>query len=185
MALKQIIEGYLPCCEQEREDKRLMLRYLQENANILLRENEAFHFTASSWIVNPERTRVLMLYHNIYHSWAWSGGHADGDGDLLHVALREAMEETGLTQLHAVSTQPISLEILPVAAHFKRGKYVAPHLHLNLTYLIEADDRQPLRIKADENSDLRWFTPEEAVAASTEEDMQPIYCKLNRRLKEY
>ena len=125
-----------------------------------------------------------MVYHNIYNSWSWTGGHADGKPDLLATAIREAQEETGVTALHPVSNEPLSLEILTVQAHRKRGKYVAPHLHLNLTYLVEADDRQQLRIKPDENSAVRWFSPEDAIAASTEPDMQIIYRKLNSRIFE-
>ena len=185
MLLQKLVEGYLPCNEQEREDRRMMLRYISENPDILLRTNETAHFTASAWVTNPARDKILMLYHNIYNSWSWPGGHADGEEDLLSVALREVCEETGLGSVRAVSADPISLEILTVNAHFKKGKYVVPHLHLNLTYLIEANDAQSLHIKPDENSALRWFTPEGAVDASCEPDMQVIYRKLNQKLKDY
>ena len=184
MPLRQIIENYIPCCEQEREEKRMLLKYIDENPDILLRSNETAHFSASAWVVNPERTKVLMLYHNIYNSWSWPGGHADGEEDLLGVALREVQEETGIADIHPVSEEVYSLEILTVNAHFKRGKYVVPHLHLNLTYLLEADDSQALHSKPDENSAVRWFPLEEAVAASTEPDMQVVYAKLNQKLKD-
>lgn len=184
MPLRQIIENYIPCCEQEREEKRMLLKYIDENPDILLRSNETAHFSASAWVVNPERTKVLMLYHNIYNSWSWPGGHADGEEDLLGVALREVQEETGIADIRPVSEEVYSLEILTVNAHFKRGKYVVPHLHLNLTYLLEADDSQPLHSKPDENSAVRWFPMEEAVAASTEPDMQVVYAKLNQKLKD-
>lgn len=182
MNLRDTILSYAPTCEQEREDQRMMLRYLSLFDDLLTRENEIAHFTASAWITNPARDRVLMIYHNIYDSWAWTGGHADGEADLLQVALREAREETGAGQVRPLSGESISLEILTVDAHFKRGRYVVPHLHLNLTYLLEADDAQALHSKPDENSGVRWFTPEEAVAASTEPEMREIYRKLNRRL---
>ena len=184
MHLREIIKGYVPCCEQEREDKRMLLKYLDENPDILLRSNETAHFSASAWVVNPARTRVLMLYHNIYNSWSWPGGHADGEEDLLGVALREVREETGIKDIRPVSEDVYSLEILTVNAHFKRGKYVVPHLHLNLTYLLEADDSQALHSKPDENSAVRWFALDEAVAASTEPDMQVVYAKLNAKLKD-
>lgn len=65
-------------------------------SNVLTRKNEFSHLTSSSFIVNKERTKVLMIHHNIYDSWAWTGGHADGEVDLLSVALRETQEETGI-----------------------------------------------------------------------------------------
>lgn len=180
--LIESLEKFIPCCEQEIHDKRMILHYAQSFEDILLRTNETVHFTASPWIVNPSRTRVVMVHHNIYNSWSWVGGHADGNPDLLAVAMKEAEEETGLRILRPVSSDIYSLEILPVVAHFKRGKYVVPHLHLNATYLIEADDRQLLRSKADENSAVQWFSLEEAVRACSEPAMKVIYSKLNEKL---
>ena len=183
MTLRETVERFRPGCEQEAQDRRLMLSYIDRFPDLLTRENELAHFTASAWVVNPARDRVLMLYHNIYKSWAWPGGHADGDADLMGVALREVQEETGAAALRPASADPLSLEILPVAAHFRRGGYVAPHLHLNLTYLLVAQEDQVLRAKPDENSGVAWFALNEAVAASTEPDMRVIYEKLNGRLR--
>lgn len=182
MDLKIALENYLPCCEQEACDRRIMLDCLQNRPDALTRRDELAHFTASAWVVNPARTKVLMLYHNIYRSWSWPGGHADGDADLLAVATREVREETGVLNLRPASEALFSLETLTVNAHFKHGKFVSSHLHMNLTYLLEADDQQPLQAKPDENSAVQWFGLEEAVAASTEADMQIIYRKLNQKL---
>ena len=65
--LKQQIEAYQPECEQEEKDKAVMLQYIQDYPNVLTRENTFGHFTASSWVVNPAHTKVIMIYHNIYH----------------------------------------------------------------------------------------------------------------------
>ena len=185
MTLRETIERYRPSCEQEREDRRMMLKYLNEVPDVLTRANETAHFTGSSWVVNPDRTKVLMLYHNIYNSWAWSGGHADGEADMLSVALREVREETGIEEVRPVSDALYSLEILTVNAHVKRGKYVVPHLHLNLTYLLEADDAQDVHSKPDENSAVRWFPLADAPEASSEPEMRVIYRKLNDKLKDF
>lgn len=96
LSLKKQIEKYIPYNDQEENDKKIMLDCIENFEDVLTRENKLFHFTASNWIVNKEKTKVLMIYHNIYKSWAWTGGHADGDADLQHVALKEAQEETGL-----------------------------------------------------------------------------------------
>ena len=184
MKLRDQIADYIPCCEQEKEDKRMMLACLDARRDVLTRSDELCHFTASAWVVNRERTKALMLYHNIYNSWSWSGGHADGEEDLLAVALREVQEETGLQDVRPVSDEIYSLEILTVNAHFKKGKYVVPHLHLNLTYLLEADEEQALQSKPDENSAVQWFALRDAVAASSEPDMRVIYSKLNEKLKD-
>ena len=183
MDLREVIEGYSPCCEQEENDRRMMLRYLDIFPDALLRTNETAHFSASAWVVNPAHDRVLMIWHNIYKSWSWPGGHADGESDLLSVALREIREETGVKNVRPASEDVFSLEILTVNAHFKRGKYVVPHLHLNLTYLLEADETDALKIKPDENSGVRWFGLDEAVDACCEPDMKIVYTKLNEKLR--
>jgi 8-oxo-dGTP pyrophosphatase MutT (NUDIX family) len=139
------------------------------------------HFTASAWIVNPDRTKVLMVYHNIYDSWAWTGGHADGEEDLRAVALREAWEETG-ADVRLVQPEACSLETLTVNPHVKRGHFVPAHLHLNLTYLLMADEGAKLAVKPDENRAVGWFTLDGAVSACSEPWMCPVYEKLNRRL---
>lgn len=180
------IADYKPVNEQERQDKELMLRFIADNEDAFCRENRTAHMTASAWVVNPERDKVLMVYHRIFDSWSWTGGHADGERDLLAVALREVSEETGISRLKSVTEDIFSLEILTVDGHEKRGQYVPSHLHMNVTYLIEADDTQALKICPDENSGVRWFTPDAALKASTEPwFVERIYKKLIEKAKSF
>lgn len=177
--LKSIIENYIPKCEQEEKDREAMLAFMEIHSDCLTRNSRAAHFTASSWIVNRERTKVLMIYHNIYDSWSWTGGHADGDADLLGVAIKEAKEETGIRTITPVSEEPVSLEIITVDGHIKRGAYVSSHVHLNLTYLMEADEEEALRIKEDENSGVRWIETKDLAEYVSEPWMlNRIYHKL-------
>lgn len=178
------LEQYQPINEQERRDRALMLACLGSQPNLYTRSNSVAHLTASAWIVNPSRTKVLMAYHNIYHSWVWLGGHADGDENLLRVALREAREESGLDCVRPAQEGIYSIEVLTVDGHWKRGEYISSHLHLNVTYLLEADEQQALRCKPDENSGVRWFELQAAVEACSEPWMQThIYTKLNEKLR--
>lgn len=176
------ILAYEPKNEQEESDKALILHCCETMDDLLTRENGLAHFTASAWVVSPDRKRALMAYHNLYQSWAWLGGHADGENDLLAVALREAWEESGVEHVRPVSPELFSLEILTVNAHHKRGKYVSSHLHLNLTYLLEANEADALHVKPDENSGVRWLPVEEVLDAVREEHMKPIYQKLLERV---
>ena len=186
MSIRQDIERYMPCNEQEARDKALILDFLDRNDDAFLRSNLLAHMTASAWVVNPARDRVLMVYHKLYDSWSWTGGHADGETDLLAVALREVREETGVRHLRPLSEDIFSLEVLTVDGHEKRGEYVSSHLHLNVTYLIEADERDTLRICEAENRGVRWFTPEGALAASTEPwFVKRIYGKLVEKMKHF
>lgn len=180
------IIAYRPRCEQEARDKAVILDFIAKNPDAFLRSNLIAHMTASAWVTDREREHVLMVYHNIYDSWSWTGGHADGERDLLSVAVREVREETGVQHVRPVTEDIFSLEVLTVDGHEKRGEYVPSHLHLNVTYLLEADRRDTLHICAAENSGVRWFTPEEALQASSEPwFVERIYKKLNTRLADY
>jgi ADP-ribose pyrophosphatase YjhB (NUDIX family) len=181
--LKELIEKYEPVNEQETEDKKMMIKFIEENEDYLTRDNKIAHFSASNWIVNKERTKVLMIFHNIYNSWAWTGGHADGDEDLLHVARKEAKEETGVNNLKLLSDGIASLEILTVNGHVKRGKYVSSHLHFNCTFIFEADENESIRIKADENKDVKWIEIDKVNDAVSEWWMKPTYQKLIEKTK--
>ena len=169
--------------EQEKEDINLMIKAEQIFGDILTRENEFCHLTASAFIVNKEHTKVLCIFHNIYQSWSWVGGHADGDDDMLYVAKKEAIEETSLNSFKVVSEMPISVEILPVKSHVRRGEYVPSHQHYNITYLFEADETADIHILEDENSNIGWLTFDELISMSDEPYMVPIYKKIIERIK--
>ena len=173
------IKVFEPFNEQETADKATLLALLAEKPDIASRDNLVAHLTASAWVVNPQRTKVLMAYHNLFDSWAWLGGHADGDYNLAAVAEKEAREESGLAHVKLVSDDILSLEILTVDGHQKKGKYVPSHLHLNCTYLLEADPNDPIRVKEDENSQVGWIDFDDIGSKSTETwFIERIYSKL-------
>ena len=170
MALIDDIRAYEPFNEQEAVDRLVILRAFADDPHVFDRSAPA-HMACSIWTVDPAMQRTLMVYHNLYDSWSWIGGHADGERDLARVALRELEEETGVTGARLVPYGPggiFSLEVLTVDGHEKRGRYVGSHLHLNVTYLAVASPEEPLRVKPDENSGVRWFDLDDVCAVSTE-----------------
>ena len=184
VTLLEELEAYRPWNDQEERDRAELLRRLRSGEALYTRDNAAGHLTASAWVVSPDLTQVLMAYHNLYDSWSWLGGHADGETDLLAVAIREVKEEAGIRHVQPVSKEIFSLESLTVDGHVKRGCYVSSHLHLNVTYLLEADSEEAVAIKADENSGVAWFTPEEALVKSTEPwFVEHVYAKLLEKMK--
>ncbi|MGM9987633.1 MAG: NUDIX hydrolase [Bacillaceae bacterium] len=179
MNFKQTILDYLPRNEQEQSDKRVILTYIEQfPETILTRENEFAHMTSSGFIMNPSLTKVLMIHHNIYNTWAWTGGHADGESDLLHVAIKEAMEETGIKYVNPLSKEIASIDILPVPGHIKKGNYISTHLHLNVAYVLIADEEEALMINEEENSGVQWIKAEEIDQYSNEPDLIYVYNKL-------
>lgn len=170
---------------EAREREMILALIAQYGDAILSRENDFAHMTASSIIVSPDRKRTLMAFHRIYNSWAWTGGHADGESDFEAIARHEAQEETGITNLARLGSGPASIEILPVWAHVKRGKHVGSHLHLNVSYLFEADESLPLRIAQDENSAVGWIEVDKLCEKVSEPPMLPIYERLLNRANDW
>ena len=129
-------------------------------------------------------TKTLMIYHNIYNSWTWVGGHSDGDNDLLYVAIKEAKEETGIKNVKPILDDIYSLETVTVNGHIKRGKYVGSHLHFNVTYLLGADEDEIITIKEDENSGVEWVTIENIISKSSEKWIREnIFTKIIEKMK--
>lgn len=178
------LRAYVPQDEQEATDKRMILKYISLFPDtILTRENEIAHITSSGFVVNRDATKVLMAHHNIYRVWAWTGGHADGEGDLLSVALREAREETGVARVRPVSAEIASVDILPVWGHVKRGRYVCAHQHLNVSYLLVGEEGDPLRPREGENTGAAWLEAERLLELTNEWQMDGVYTKLLARAR--
>lgn len=121
MGLKEQIENYIPYNEQEENDKEMMLQYIDTFEDVLTRENKFMHFSASSIILNKDRTKTLVVYHKIFNSWVYPGGHADGESNLLEVAKKEAWEETGLTP-KLISDKIGAIQICEVGRTYKKWK---------------------------------------------------------------
>lgn len=181
--LYQALQQYDCFNTQEISDRSVMLKYMECFDDIYERSNTFAHMTSSPWIVNKTRDKVLMIFHNIYRSWGWCGGHCDGDKDTIAVALREGMEETGLIQLKLIHKKILAIDILPVPPHVKRGSFVSAHVHLNVTYLCEADEEMTLCSKPDENSGVAWIPIDKINEYVSEEDMKVVYEKLIQKAK--
>lgn len=179
------IKNYIPYNSQEAKDKDLIIECINKFNNILTRENLIAHITSSGYIVNKERSKVLMIYHNIYQSWSWTGGHADGDSNLLHVAIKEAKEETGLKNVTPITENILGLDVLNVNGHVKKGKYISSHLHLSIAYLLEANEEDELIINEEETSGVKWIPINELNIHCNEPYMvKTVYDKFNKKIKE-
>ena len=124
-----------------------------------------------------------MIYHKIYNSWAWTGGHNDGDTNFLRVAIKEAQEETGLKNINVISDDIFSIDVLTVNGHIKKNKFVSAHLHLNITYLLEACENDELIINKEETKGVKWIPIAELDKYCSEKHMiDNVYSKLNDKI---
>lgn len=172
------LKEYQPVNEQEQKDKEAILGFIERNPDVLERTNLIAHLTSSAIVMNKALNKVLFAHHNIYNSWGWVGGHNDGDSDCLHVAIKEAKEETGVQNIYPYTEEILGIDIIYVSNHIKNDMYVSDHLHLNVTYLLIADEEDELKINVQENSGVRWFSVEEVFQYVSEDRMISVYQKL-------
>jgi 8-oxo-dGTP pyrophosphatase MutT (NUDIX family) len=142
------------------------IRFVEAHPDCLQRACVPGHLTGSAWMVTPDRSRTLLTHHLKLDKWLQLGGHADGDGDLLAVAMREAREESGLSRVHAVSAG-----IFDVDRHWISARKSDPgHDHYDLRFLIEADPQEAIAI-SNESKDLAWVELDCVHALNPEESM--------------
>lgn len=186
MNFKDQINEYIPQNDIEENEKRVIEDYIKQFPhNILSRDNEFAHITSSGFIMNPKLDKVLMIHHKVYNTWTWTGGHADDDTDLLEIALKEAKEETGVVNIKPLTKDIASLDIIPVWGHYKRGKYVCAHLHLNSSYILIADESEKLVLNEEETSGVGWISINELADHSKEPYVLIIYNNLIKKAKAF
>jgi len=186
MDLISFLENYKGADDLEEAERQALLYFMRAFGDTAYsRDNQVAHLSTCSWVLNKDRTKVLMGYHNIYQSWAWLGGHADGDKDLCRVAIKEAEEESGLQGIKALSDKPIDINALSVVSHVKRGKAVPMHIHYNAVYLLEGDESQPLFAKEDENKAVKWVNLEDVISICTEPHIIPYYQRVIEKVRKF
>lgn len=179
----EMVEKYQPMTEEDEAVRSSILQFINKNRDtVLTRDNTMAHLTASTVILNEEHSKMLMIHHSIYDKWTWQGGHADGDPDLLRVALKEAREETGLNHFIPMKQKDgnliYRLDILPVQGHFKKGSYVAPHMHLNVAFVLMTKEKELVYVNEEETRGIEWVLLEEIDRKADEPEISPIYHKL-------
>lgn len=159
----------------EEEMRARIIAFVRRREDCFERSLLEGHITGSAMIVDRSRTRTLMTHHHKLEKWLQLGGHSDGDPDTLAVALREAEEESGLTNI-----VPVSAEIFDVDVHTIPARKQEPeHFHYDIRFLFEADPDAPLTITS-ESKDLAWVPLAEIGTYTTEESMLRMVRKLLR-----
>jgi 8-oxo-dGTP pyrophosphatase MutT (NUDIX family) len=156
----------LPLSNEEAFAVEETISFVGAHPDCLLRTCLEGHLTGSAWILSPDRQRTLLTHHNKLGKWLQLGGHADGDPDLLAVALREAREESGLSRLEPVAARPFDVD-----RHWIGERGAEPgHWHHDIRFMIEADPSEPLTI-SNESKDLSWVDLSSVEALNPEESM--------------
>ncbi|MCW1924896.1 NUDIX hydrolase [Luteolibacter arcticus] len=162
---------------EEAETVSQFIDFVASESDCFERSLAAGHVTGSAWIVSADGTQVLLTHHAKLDRWLQLGGHADGDSDVLAVALKEACEESGLKDFEPVGEGIFDLDIHPIPAR----KSDPEHLHYDVRYLLRATGNTDY-IVSDESHDLRWVPLNDVAALSNEESMLRMVRKCGLRL---
>lgn len=167
------LHDYQTTYEEEKDFVNRFLSLLAE-ASCFERTHLPGHITGSAWIVDPSRTQVLLVHHAKLNKWVQPGGHADGDEDILRVALKEAEEETGLKEFKIHDSQrPFDIDIhrIPERTEFPE------HFHYDVRFLLEANANELIHV-SEESHDVKWIRLDDLAKYSQERSVLRMKDKL-------
>ena len=173
-----LIENYIYTYPHEKAPYDMLSFYKTERA-IFSKRNKKGHFTGSGWIVSPDKRKILMTHHKIINKWLQLGGHADGEGDLLKVALRESIEESGFREIKVLNETIFDLDIHKIQ---KTGPETS-HFHYDVRFLLEADPNKESIVVSDESYDVAWIPIERVLELNPETSIHRMIEKTRTLLK--
>jgi 8-oxo-dGTP pyrophosphatase MutT (NUDIX family) len=149
-----LIKGIEQFSTSYAEEEKFKIQFLDllNQPRCFHRDHLPGHITGSAWIVNSERTKVLLVHHAKLNRWLQPGGHADGEDDVVNVALREAQEETCVKNFTLLKKEIFDIDIHPIPAR----KDFPEHLHFDIRFLFEADEKEKI-IVSEESHDVKWI----------------------------
>jgi len=139
--------------ELEKTHINFVLNFIKNHKSNIGRENNYGHLTASAWIINKDKTKVLLIEHKKLNRWLQPGGHVENsDNSLFDAAYREAKEETNLK-----SITPLSKDVFDIDVHLIPGrKKEKEHYHLDVRYCFFANEKEILKLSS-EVKNVKWF----------------------------
>lgn len=174
--LESLLESYVPSGPIDAEARERILRFVRAHDDCFERTLLEGHVTGSAWIVNRSRTRCLLTHHRKLERWLQLGGHADGQTDIFEVAMREAVEESGLTSLRTASTAIFDCDVHPIPARRTEPR----HFHYDVRFLLEADDAEPL-VVSEESKELAWVALDDVAGLESDESVMRMVAKTKNR----
>lgn len=168
------LRAYQSAFSEEQSFRSLFLNLLGRPDAFLRSHFSPGHFTASAWVVNPDFSKILLLKHTKLNRWLQPGGHADGDIDVRAVAVRELLEETGVTA-RLLSNQFFDLDIHRIPAR----KADPEHVHFDFRYLFVASDQLPLHANH-ESTEVKWIALDELEKYNPDASMLRLRAKTQR-----
>ena len=149
-ALLELVSSHTPIDPIEQEHTQNTLRFIQENDNCTSAENLQGHVTASAWVLSPDNTATLLTHHRKLNRWLQLGGHVENDSTIQEAAMREAMEESGLSEMNLMYDNVFDIDVHRIPAR----KGIGEHYHYDIRFLIQANST--VFSKSSESNELAW-----------------------------
>lgn len=163
------LQSYLDRNPAEIDVVERFTRFLLSGIDVFHRTRLDGHFTASCWLVSPDRASVLLTHHRKLGRWLQLGGHADGDSNLVRVAFNEATEESGIEGLMVLP------EIFDLDAHTIPARTNEPeHTHWDVRFVVLAPS---LKFDVSDESHALAWRPIGELVHSSDESIKRMACK--------
>jgi 8-oxo-dGTP pyrophosphatase MutT (NUDIX family) len=164
--LLELLDAYQPLDDGEAHSHARIVDFVRRHTNCFERTCAPGHITASAWLIHPHDPLVLLTHHRKLCRWLQPGGHADGDTDVMAVALRQASEESGIHDI-----QPVSTTIFDVDVHLIPARTDEPaHEHFDMRFLLRVES-DPTFAVSEESLDLGWFDADQLMIIDTDESV--------------
>ncbi len=168
----ELLDAHVGHDQNEQEMIQQTIAFVNNNTNCFDRDLLIGHVTGSAWILDKSGSFVLLTHHRKLGRWFQPGGHCDGDSDVLAVALKEAEEETGVSEIQTISENIFDIDIHQIPER----KGIPAHLHYDVRFLFKADKDIPL-IVTEESNDLAWVELSKVEELNKEESMMRMVRK--------
>lgn len=178
--LLNLLQNYEPYDDREKVSYLKMITFIKENEACFERTNKEGHITVSTWLLNNNYDKTLFTHHKKFNVWLQLGGHADGDHDVYKVALKEATEESGLTNLFFLFNACIfDLDVHEIPAL----EDVPFHYHYDVRFLMTTNQEESDIIVSEESNDLRWFSYDDPKFPTSSISLTRMHKKWKKWLK--
>jgi 8-oxo-dGTP pyrophosphatase MutT (NUDIX family) len=171
-SLLQLLKNHKPFTPEETQFKQQMIEFVEQNPDCFERSLLIGHVTGSAWILDKSHQFTLLTHHRKLDKWFQTGGHCDGDSDVLNVALKEAQEETGLSDIQIISPNIFDIDIHEIPER----KGIPAHLHFDVRFLFETDMNQAFTVSS-ESTDLAWVALSEVSKLNDSESIMRMVLK--------
>ncbi|MDP1609040.1 MAG: NUDIX hydrolase [Chlamydiales bacterium] len=170
--LLDLLHTYHPTYPEEIESKRNMLHFIEDNARCFERALEIGHMTASSWLLSQDGSQALLMHHRKLNRWLQLGGHADGDSNLLEVAIKEAQEESGIHHIEAITPHIFDIDIHLIPENPKEKA----HYHYDVRFLLQVKSLE--RVQGNhESKELLWISKDPSELPTKENSILRMFTK--------